>query len=250
MDKKILAFALSGLCFTTLAFAEGEEEMKPFSMEAGMGFNITTGNTETTSLNGSIVANHELEDWSNDYNISALYKEETVENADGEKEDRISAEKYFASAQANYKLTNPDHRLFGFASYEQDKQSSYDYQATLASGWNQKLWETETSKFEYSLGPGYAWSKTQDGEQQNGMIVRASAAFQWFVSETSKFTQTASTEVGRDNTKSLSESALTASINGSLSMKLGIKLSHNTHVESGKDKLDTETSVALVYNFF
>lgn len=253
MKLRLLAVTLSSLFCSALAMAQDDEvveEVKPFSMEAGLGFNVTTGNTETTSLNGSIVAHQELEDWSNDYNISALYKEETVENELGEEEDRTSAQKYFASAQGNYKLTNPDHRLFGFASYEEDKQSSYDYQSTVAVGWNQKVWENESSSLEYSVGPGYSWARTQEGEQQNGFIVRGSVAYQWFISETAKFTQTASTEVGSDNTKSAAESALTANISGNLSMKVGFKVNHNSDVEDDKKNLDTETTIALVYNFF
>ena len=82
------------------------------------------------------------------------------------------------------------------------------------------------------------------------MIVRASAAYQWLISDTAKFTQTVSTEVGSDNTKSRAESALTATISGNLSMKLSVKLDHNSDVGPGVEKLDTETAVTLVYNFF
>ena len=59
-----------------------------------------------------------------------------------------------------------------------------------------------------------------------------------------------STEVGSDNTKSRAESALTATISGNLSMRLSFKLDHNTNVEDAVEKLDTETAVSLVYNFF
>ena len=64
----------------------------------------------------------------------------TVEDADGNELERTSAQKFFGSAQANYKLENPDHRLFGFASYEDDRFNSFEYQATVAAGWSQKVW--------------------------------------------------------------------------------------------------------------
>ena len=72
----------------------------------------------------------------------------------------------------------------------------------------------------------------------------------WKISDTAKFTQTVSTEVGSDNTKSRAESALTATNSGNLSMRLSFKLDHNTNVEDDVEKLDTETAVSLVYNFF
>ncbi len=237
------------LALVTSASAFAQDDAKPFTMEGELGFIFTTGNTETTSVAAGLTAHQELADWSNDYVVEGLYKQETVE-VDGIDEERTSAQKFFASAQGNYKLENPNYRLFGFASYEDDRLSNFAYQSTIAAGWNHQLMETDTQSFEYSIGPGYAFAETQDGEEQNGMIVRASAAYQWRISDTAKFTQTVSTEVGSDNTKSRAESSLTAAINGSLSMKLSVELDHNSNVSPGIEKLDTETSVTLVYSFF
>ena len=246
MKKHIIA-SLITLSFSSIAFAQ--DEVKPFTMEGELGFISTTGNTETTSVSAGINAHHELEQWSNDYAIEGLYKKETVDN-DGVDEEYTSAQKFYGSAQANYKLENPDYRLFGFASYEDDRLSNFDYQATVAAGWNQKVLENKRHTLEYSIGPGYSFAQTQEGEDQDSMIVRASGAYTWKLSSTAKFTQTLSTEVGSDNTKSRAESAVTATISGNLSMKVSFKLDHNTNVSDGVEKLDTETAVTLVYNFF
>ena len=244
--KKLL-LAIAGTCVAASAIAQ--DEPKPFTMDGEFGLIVTTGNTESTSATAGITAQQELENWSNDYRIKGLYKEETVIQ-DGEEVERTSAQKFFASAQGNYKLENPDHRLFVFSSYEDDRFSNFAYQATLAGGWSQKMWETEKTAFEYSVGPGYSWAETQAGVDNDSFIVRGSAAFKWFISDTAKFTQTASTEVGSENTKSRAESALTATISGSLSMKVSLRLDHNSNVAEGVEKLDTETAVTLVYNFF
>ena len=244
--KKLL-LAIAGTCVAASAIAQ--DEPKPFTMDGEFGLIVTTGNTETTSATAGITAQQELENWSNDYQIEGLYKEETVIQ-DGEEVERTSAQKFFASAQGNYKLENPDHRLFAFSSYEDDRFSNFAYQATLAGVWSQKMWETEKTAFEYSVGPGYSWAETQAGVDNDSFIVRGSAAFKWFISDTAKFTQTASTEVGSENTKSRAESALTATISGSLSMKVSLRLDHNSNVAEGVEKLDTETAVTLVYNFF
>jgi len=225
------------------------EEAKTFTLDGEFGLILTTGNTETTSVSAGLTAKQELENWSNDYLVEGLYKKETNQ-VDGEDVDQVSAQKFFASAQGNYKLENPDHRLFGFASYEDDRLGAYKYQATLAAGWNQKVWQNEVSSFEYSVGPGYAFQETNEGEDADSFIVRGSAAYQWNISDTAKFTQTLSTEVGSDNTKSRAETALTAKINGSLSMKVALKLDHNTDVPDTRKNLDSETSVTLVYTFF
>ncbi|AYA66614.1 DUF481 domain-containing protein [Alteromonas sp. RKMC-009] len=249
MKKQLLAVAVLSAMGTTSALAQ--DDAKPFTLEGGLGFIFTSGNTETTSINASLEGHQELEKWSNDYTVEGLYKKETVTDDDtGEDVERTSAQKFFASGQGNYKLENPDYRLFGFASYEDDRFSSYNYQSTVAAGWNQKVWQNDTTSLEYSIGPGYSWAETQEDVEQNSFIVRASGAFEWLISDTAKFSQTVSTEVGDENTKSRAESALTATISGNLSMKLSVKLDHNSRVNEGVEKLDTATAVTLVYSFF
>lgn len=236
-----------------LASSVQAEEEKSFTMDGELGFIFTSGNTETTSANGALNAKQELEQWSNEFTLKALYKQDKVDGV-----ETTSADKKFGSAQANYKLENPDHRLFGFASYEDDRFSAFDYQATLAVGWNQKVWSDETSSFEYSIGPGYSFADRFVTDamgnvttvEENGVVVRGAFAYKYKISDTAKFTQSFSTEVGSNNTKSRAESAVSAKIAGGLSLKVAVKFDHNSDVTGERDNLDTETSVNLVYTFF
>lgn len=243
--KKTLIF--SALCGAVITGANAEET-KPFTMDGEFGLILTTGNTETTSVKGKITAHQELDRWSNDFILDALYKKDEVTVDDVESE-QTTAQKVFASGQGNYKLENPDHRLFGFASYEDDRFSSFDYQSTIAAGWNHKLWTDETSSFEYSIGPGYSYNKTNTGETVSGVIVRGALDYQWKISDTATFTQQLSTEVGEDNTKSKSVTALSAQLAGALSMKFSITMDHNSDVADDRENLDTQTAVTLVYTF-
>ena len=250
MKKSLITLALCSVVSAT-AFAE---ETKTFKMDGEFGLIMTTGNTETTSVKGKLSAHQELDSWSNDFIIEGLYKQDevTVTNELDEEEQvsQTTAQKWFVSGQGNYKLENPDHRLFVFGSYEDDRFSSFDYQSTVAVGWNQKVWEDDTSKFSYSIGPGYSYNKTQDGETVSGLIVRGALDYEWKISDTATFKQLLSTEVGADNTKSKSETSLSAQINGSLSMKLSLTLDHNSDVADDRENLDTQTAVTLVYTFF
>jgi len=240
MKKSLI---LLGLCATGNVFANGE--VKPLSMNGEFGYIATTGNTETTSIKGSVSAHNELAKWSNDFIVEALYKKDKISGT-----EQTTAQKYFLSAQGNYKLENPEHRLFGFASYEDDRFSSFDYQATLAAGWSQKIWEDDVSGFSYSVGPGYAFIQTNEGVNQNGPVVRAALDYQWKISDTANFKQLLSTEVGSDNTKSKSETSVSAQIDSDLSLKVSFILDHNSDVTEGIDNLDTQTAVTLVYSFF
>jgi putative salt-induced outer membrane protein YdiY len=240
MQKTLILF---GLCAAGNVFAD--DEVKSFSMDGEFGFIATTGNTETTSIKGKLSAHQDLTQWSNTFIVEALYKKDEVNG-----EELTTAQKYFLSGQGNYKLENPAHRLFGFASYEDDRFSSFNYQATLASGWSQEMWENDTSKFSYSIGPGYSFNQTNEGIDQNGMIVRAALNYQWKISDTANFKQLLSTEVGSDNTKSKSETSVSAQISGDLSLKVSLILDHNSDVADDIDNLDTQTAVTLVYSFF
>jgi putative salt-induced outer membrane protein len=233
------------LGFFSAGNALAADEVKPFSMDGELGYIATTGNTETTSIKGKLFAHQELTQWSNDFMIEALYKKDKIDDV-----KQTTAQKYFLSGQGNYKLDNPDHRLFGFASYEDDKFSSFDSQATLAAGWSQKMWGDNESQFSYSMGPGYSFAETNGGENQNGLILRAALDYQWKISDTANFKQLLSSETGDENTKSKSETSVSAIISGALSLKVSLILDYNSDVADDIDNLDTQTAVTLVYNFF
>ncbi|MBF7072073.1 DUF481 domain-containing protein [Glaciecola sp. MH2013] len=233
--------------------SQAADEEKTFTMDGELGFIFTSGNTETTSVNGALNAKQELEKWSNEYVLTALYKKDEIGGV-----ERTSADKKFASAQGNYRLENPAYRLFVFGSYEDNRLSSYDFQATIAAGWNHKVWADDTSSFEYSIGPGYSLNDRIDVDdagnriiiEENSVVVRGALSYAYNISETAKFTQSFSTEVGSDNTKSRAESAISAKLAGALSLKVAIRFDHNSDVSEGTENLDTETAVNLVYTFF
>ncbi|WP_185235141.1 DUF481 domain-containing protein [Teredinibacter franksiae] len=242
------------------------EETKPIQAEAEVGALITTGNTQSTAFKGKLDIKHNLDKWLNNYIVEAFYKENQVDIIIDDvpsTEDRVDAEKYFASAQSDYKL-NEEHRgLFMFASYEEDKFSGYEYQGTIAAGYSDRLFKTENQQLLYNVGPGLALSTTDDITDANGIVteegvksenvvLRISANYKWQITDHAKFTQTLSSEISPDtdkNTKTKAETALTTAINGSFALKAGFTVSHNSVVQPEFDKTDTQSSVTLVYTY-
>lgn len=249
MKNSLIALSILS-ALSSVASAQDAEEPKKFTLQGSLGAILTSGNTQTTSLKGDLKAHHELTKWSNDYGLEAAFRSEQVEQADGSDATETTAQRLYISGQGNYKLTNESQRLFIFASYEDDRFNAFNFQSTVAAGWNEQLWDTEKSKFAYSIGPGYAFNETDEGETINNLIVRGAIDYQYKISDSASFVQLMSTEVGSDNTKSRSESALTAKINDKLSMKVSLILNHNTEVTDDRENLDTETAVTLVYTFF
>jgi putative salt-induced outer membrane protein YdiY len=249
--RHIITLTSLTCCFSAFGQDSGsEEEKKTFTLDGELGIIVTTGNTSTSSFSGRLSAHHELTKWSNDYGAEFLYRQEESTFDDGTEESVTTAQKLYISGQANYKLENENNRLFGFASYEDDRFNGFDFQSSLALGWNQQLWNTPKSSFAYSVGPGYSFADTIDGEDNSSLIVRSAANFQYQISDSASFKQDLSTEVGSENTKSKSETSLSTRINGALSMKFSIILNHNTDVAFGLDNLDTQTAVTVVYTFF
>ncbi|GAA6135986.1 DUF481 domain-containing protein [Oceaniserpentilla sp. 4NH20-0058] len=224
---------------------------EPITGEAELGFVSTTGNTETTSVKAKVSVTQDLDNWKNTYLLDTLFKEEEVV-INGNKQNQTSAERYFASAQGDYKLNEDHSALFVYGSYEDDRFSGYEYQSSIAAGYADQMFSDETSFLNYNVGPGYFFSEQNDGETTDGAILRLALDYQLSLSETAKFKQALSSEIAfesEDNTKTRSETSISASLMGNLSIKASYNIIHNTEVPAGNDDVDTTTSVSVLYIF-
>lgn len=260
--RALALVSLSGLTATALA----ETAEKSYAADAELGILNTAGNTDSTALKAKFKLKHDLTSWRNVYVLEALYKKdelEVVNDGLSSKQSQVTAEKYFGSVQADYKLDNQHRALFIFGSYEEDKFSGYDYQASLAAGFSDRMFQTPRSYLDYSVGPGISFSRTDevldaegnlltDNITDESAMVRVSALYQYDFSENAKFTQTFSSDVALEsnaNTKSKAESAITATINSSFAMKASVIFTHNSEVPEDKVSTDRHTAVTLVYTF-
>lgn len=258
--------------FATAAFAAfssfntyAQSAPEPLQVEAEIGVLLTSGNTESTALSSRVNVKQDLRDWRNNYIAEGLYKEDEVEViSDGEAFDqsRVTAERYFLSAQTDYKLGEQYKGLFLFGSYEEDTFSGYDYQASLAAGYSDRLFDTPQAYFEYSIGPGYTVNRTAETRNSNGdfsdnqreesAIVRLSGFYQYDFSDNAKFTQSLASDAAFEsgvNTRSKAVSAVTANLNDSFALKASLTVTHNTEVPELLEKTDTTTAITLVYSF-
>ncbi|MEC8231411.1 MAG: DUF481 domain-containing protein [Pseudomonadota bacterium] len=226
-----------------------DDEIPRFSLDGELGILLNSGNTSAASIKAAVNADHETQQWSSLYFAELLYKESGTATTDRE----VSAQRFYTSAQFDYKLVANGRRLFMYGDYEDDKFTGYDHRASLAAGWSQRLWRNEDSEFRYSIGPGYTFIQAEEDNDNlvnDGIIVRASAEYRYRWSSGAKLRQFVSTEAGEENTKSRSETSLSANVFGSLAMKLSFILNHETDTAEDVEPLSTETSVALVYQFF
>jgi len=244
----------------TAGMANAEEENN-FSGAGEAGLLMTSGNSETDSVNAKVGLKYEKEHFLGEVNLAALYSSEkteiTDENDIKSKEDKVSAEKYNYSAKIGYKFNEANY-VFINGDYEDDRFSGYDYKTTYSVGYGRKVIDSDTIKFDIEIGPGYRYDRTNgyweddvfiDEKTEDELILRGYAMFNYKFSESVSFQQDVTVVTGSDNTNTKSITALTTKIIGALGMKVAFKVDNNTDVPPDKDKTDTETALTLVYDF-
>jgi putative salt-induced outer membrane protein YdiY len=245
MTLKLTSLAvLAALSTTVQANDSVEKEKRSWDAAAEVGFNFTSGNTETSSLKTRLDVRHQIQKWNNQYIFDALRKKD---------KEQVSANKWLIAGKANYDLEQENTFLFIEGSREDDEFGAYDNYNKLAIGYGQRFFESETITVDADLGPGYvAFKKNTDGFEDKSPIIRASADLNWIISDNAAFSQTVIVDRAfgaDDNTKTRLVSGLSARINGSLQMKLGLTITNNSVVDEGVEHTDTETSVTLVFAF-
>lgn len=250
--KTLLGMALVSACSMQAA---AEDEKKSIEAEAELGAIFTSGNTETTSIKGKLDLKQDFKHWRTHYILESFFKKDEVEvteNGTTSEEKQTTAEKYFVSAQGDYKLHNDHAALFIYGSYSDDRFSGFDYQATIAVGYSDLLFKTDNSKFTYNVGPGAAFNKTNDGDDSSTFIIRVAADYVYQISENAKFTQTLTSDIAPDTdetTKTKSVTAISANLNSALALKASYTIDYNSQVPEGNEHADTQTALTVVYSF-
>ncbi|WOH36188.1 DUF481 domain-containing protein [Thalassotalea fonticola] len=238
MKYKLLALSIA--LSSTAAIAE--EEVKIWSGDVDFGYTNLTGNTEETTTSGKVHVLRESAPWKYVAHFETLYSESN---------DEKSAERWGAFTRLEYNFTEKNY-VFGRISYDEDKFSGYDSQSTATAGLGWNLIESEDMDWDFETGVGYRSAKVEDplvAEDEEETIVRLSTLFSWKFSPTASFVQLLSTEIGEENTISLSESALKVQVIGQLSLKLSYIVKHTEEVPVDTEDTDTETVVSVTYSF-
>jgi putative salt-induced outer membrane protein YdiY len=243
-----LTLSLLTITLSASAMAETSPE-KSWTTAAELGAITTSGNTKGTSVTGKIDSKQELAHWSNEYVLSAYFKEDEQTDSNGVKRSEKSAERYFVSGKGGYKLDQDNATLFVFGSYTDDAFGAYTKYSLVSLGYGDRLYQDDNKTLDAEIGPGYFSGRTSDDRTENGVMLRSAANFNWAFSDTAAFKQTLSVEAGSDNTRTAAESSVSAKLNGKMQMKAAFLVQNDSDVPVGKKKTDTQTSLTLVYAF-
>lgn len=221
------------------AIAQDETAKGPWTGSAELGASMSTGNTESSTINGKFKLGYVTGPWTHRLRLETIQSSE-----DGED----TANRTLGEFESNYALTERDY-LFGVLRGTHDEFSGYKYQTSVAAGYGRKIWISERGSWDAEIGPGVRIAETEDGERETNAIARVSSSFDYRISDFAKFNQDVTVLAGQDNTEIESVTGLSTSLTETLAMKLSYTVQHNTDVPAGTEKTDTYTSVNLVYNF-
>ena len=249
------AAALALVVAASTAFADDAPPppAQGWSGKGEAGYVMSRGNTNTDSANAKLDLADVVGDWKHSIHLEGLY---------GRSVEITSAERWAALFQSDYQITP---RAFGFGAlhFLQDEFSGFQYQASATTGIGYKFLVTAADKLTAQVGIGYRRLRpellTMDaagaviartpGESTGTAIGTAGFDFAHIFNASTKITDKLLVESGSGNTSLENDLALVVNMSKKLALSAGFTFQENTEPPGGLKKVNTLTTLNLVYAF-
>jgi putative salt-induced outer membrane protein len=228
-----LAMAVGCTLLTSPAMAE-------WSGKGKIGGVFSRGNTQTTSANAIIDLENELDKWKHKFGgtlLRALDEEETT------------ADRWELRAESEY---TPTDRVFTWLSsrYENDRFTTYAYQATAAVGLGYHFFLREGTKLDAKLGVGARRAELRlTDEVEAEHIFRGSIDFEHKLTGNTLVFNRYLVEHGVTNTFSQNVLGIEVKMTKALGLGLAWEIRRNTEVLPGTRNSDQVFTAGLVIGF-
>jgi|GEM_PF-5648080 len=236
-DSAFVASEFSEQAFTSTQFTS--ESDVEFSTEFGA--SLTSGNTDTQTYKGKLQGSFV-------YPLGRVnYHGEFFKKISSEE---VSADKWKVGLKNNLNFTEHG-SSFASIEVEQDQFANFDSVATFAAGYSRLMLNDDILKWDADIGPGYKL-KSNDQERLHEYVMHLGSQLSVQLSGEAEFIQTFIADLGVKGDASdvvRAESALLTTVLDNLKMKLSYALKHNNKPGDGKEKLDTQTTVSMVFIF-
>jgi putative salt-induced outer membrane protein YdiY len=187
-----------------------------------------------------------------------LVKKSEEEDENGEDHFTTSDQKWTAVGQTNYTIdkASPNY-IYGNASYEDDRFSSFDNQSSISAGWGRRWYETEKTTLDADIGPGFkrdvvSATDTDPEEINTAFIVQAQALYTRELNEHVLFKQLFVAKYAPKsdaNSTYKARTSISTKLLETLQLKFSFTVDYNTDVDEDKENVNTETAMTLVYSF-
>ncbi|TWX73182.1 YdiY family protein [Colwellia sp. C1TZA3] len=259
MSHKLISAALC--CVSLATVAEEATTLKvesPYTASAELGMLFKTGDTNSADIKSGFDLTHELNEWKSTVTLGLLIKKSEQEDENGEEHFITSDQNWTAVGQTNYTLdkASPNY-IYGNVSYEDNRFSNFKSQSSVSTGWGRRWFESEKATLDADIGPGYKRdvirkTDTQVEQTKSAFIVQAQALYKRQINEHVLFKQLLVAKYAPkadENSTYKARTSITTKLLETLQLKFSFTLDYNTDVEDGKENVNTETAMTLVYSF-
>jgi len=200
-----------------------------------------TGNTDSFGFSGALSLKRDGIRWEHQIKASADY----AKNA-----GTVTQEQYAASYQPRFTL-DKDRGLFAYGrlQYEKNELQGFRDRYSSSAGFGYRLLQSRTMSLSVEAGPAIRQTTYVDDHHGTTWSGLASLDFAWKINPSLKFTQTASSYFGSDNSTFTTLTGLEAGMFKRVKAKLSYSFEHETEPPAGALKTDTISRFSLVYGF-
>jgi putative salt-induced outer membrane protein len=251
-SRLLLASLICALVAAPIA-AHADEIPPGWSGKGQAGYVMSRGNSKTDSANVKFDMNLLRNDWKHNLSIDGLF---------GRSAGITSAERWDGRLQSNYQYSL---HMFSFAalSYQDDRFSGFQYQASASGGLGYKFFDSDTTKLSAQIGVGYRslrpelLIKDANGavidripqQTQTEVVGTAGVDFSHQFNTSTRLIDKMNAESGSSNTSIRNDLSLEVKMNSRLSLAAGFSVVENTKPPAGLKRTDTLTTLNLVYAF-
>jgi len=244
--KRGIAAALATFCVSGVL----AEDAKPWDVSASVGVSMTSGNTDTMSVNPEIRASGAS--GKNEIKLRALYNY-------GEKDDVISERNAKGTAQYN-RLLGERAYAYGNGEVGFDDPANINYRAIAGPGAGYYFVKSDRMNLSAEAGASLIAEETEadlagggaDTENSEEIALRVAQKFDMKIGAGAKVFESVEYLPQADDFDIYllnAEVGLEAAVNGGLSMRMTLANAHDSEPAPGKEKDDTTFKAALVYVF-
>ena len=211
---------------------------------AALGFVMNTGDTNSWALNSKALVNYQP----NEFSVSTLNL--SYQNFYNSSEGGVSTNRFYSDLNSAYNF-NEVRGIYGDINYTRDTSSGYEYMANESVGYNRILQKTPKWNLTLQVGPGLLQRKLRATPYtfENNVTGNLKLNSKYGITEALNWQETynlISTE--GDMFHSL-DSNITTTLWDEFALQLDYLVTYETEPPTGKAKINTITTLSLVYNF-
>ena len=220
------------------------EPVNNFRAEIEAGFQLNTGNTDSTSFNGRTKFVYDTATATQEGTLKAYYAAD---------DEGTTAERYDVEAQSNYKLQSG--YVLANGQFTWDQFGAYTNRYTFVSGYGFDAINSGGTKLSLEVGPGYRYSLPIETDEDPNptadkeVIMRARARFEQQIHEYTTFNADLTTEIGATNNLVTLDVSYKNTLFQDWAFKVGFKMEYNENVGEDSKQTDTITTFNLLYTF-